>query len=100
MRAPSYDDLSLELGSSGPDPVLGFEPGDGGELEIDEPPRPAEDPRWRHAGPLRHGNFTGADLAESLLETEPTHEEALRYADGCRSVDPDVQRPGSGRWTK
>lgn len=86
-NAPSYDDLSLELGSSGPDPMqLGYE---GGELDLDDSPaRPPEDPavadmRDRYAA----GDFTGAlILAESLLETEPEHEEAVRYAESCREV--------------
>lgn len=89
MRAPSYDDLSLELGSSGPDPMhAGFEPGTGGELDLDEPAPVEEDPaigdmRDRYAA----GDFTGAlILAESLLEADPNHEEALRYAESCREV--------------
>lgn len=89
MRAPSYDDLSLELGSSGPDPMQGaFELGAGGELDLDAPQPTEEDPavgdmRDRYAA----GDFTGAlILAESLLETDPNHEEALRYADSCREV--------------
>jgi hypothetical protein len=88
MRAPSYDDLSLELGSSGPDPMhAGFDER-GDELELDEPQRTEEDPavgdmRDRYAA----GDFTGAlILSESLLETDPNHEEALRYADSCREV--------------
>lgn len=89
MRAPSYDDLSLELGSSGPDPVDGFDPGTGElELELDEPAPVEEDPaigdmRDRYAA----GDFTGALIvAESLLEGDPNHEEALRYAESCREV--------------
>ncbi len=89
MRAPSYDDLSLEVGSSGPDPMHGtFDPGAGDELDLDAPQPTEEDPavgdmRDRYAA----GDFTGAlILAESLLETDPNHEEALRYADSCREV--------------
>jgi len=86
----SYDDLSLELGTGdAPDPMeLGM--GEQSfELELETPILPAEeDPaitgmRDRYAA----GDFTGAlVLAESLLETDPEHEEANRYADSCREV--------------
>jgi hypothetical protein len=89
---PSYDDLSLELGSGSapPDPMLGLETSGGElELELDAPhAQRAEDPalaqmRDRYAA----GDFTGAlVLAESLLETEPDNDEVQRYAQSCRDV--------------
>ncbi|MFO0568677.1 MAG: hypothetical protein U0263_23650 [Polyangiaceae bacterium] len=85
----TFDDLSLELGAKdAPEPML--EPS---SLEFDleaalKSSPPAEDPavvdmRDRYAA----GDFTGAlILAESLLETDPNHDEAQRFAQSCRDV--------------
>ncbi len=90
-RRPSYDDLSLELGSKGPDPMHVEQPSNAGtELDLEETPLApvVDDPaitdmRDRYAA----GDFTGAlILAESLLETDPEHDEAVRYAESCREV--------------
>jgi hypothetical protein len=87
---PSFDDLSLELGSDGAlDPMQASAPV--GELELDlETPvaPPAGDPtvtdlRDRYAA----GDFTGAlTLAEAVLEQDPDHTDAKRYAQSCRDV--------------
>jgi hypothetical protein len=87
----TFDDLSLELGESAPNPmqlVLERDPAPL-ELEMDTPIAPeVEDPaiaqmRDRYAA----GDFTGAlVIAESLLESDPGHSEANRYAQSCRDV--------------
>lgn len=87
MERRSYDDLSVELRSGKtPDPML---LGASLELDLETPLAPSvEDPtvgqmRDRYAA----GDFTGAlVLAESLLETEPDHPDALRFAESCRDV--------------
>jgi hypothetical protein len=91
----TYDDLSLELGSTTgvPDPMhLGVPPSADRlelDLELGTPAvPPVEDPalaqmRDRYAA----GDFTGAlVVAESMLETEPDNDEVMRYAQSCRDV--------------
>lgn len=85
-----HDDLGLDLESpKAPDPMqLGFGARDF-ELELETPAAPpVEEPavsqmRDRYAA----GDFTGAlVLAESLLESDPSHPDALRFAESCRDV--------------
>jgi hypothetical protein len=90
MAARSYDDLRLDLVSpKAPDPMLMREGAAELELELETPLAPSvEDPgeakmRERYAA----GDFSGALLlAESLLETDPAHAEARRFAESCRDV--------------
>lgn len=88
MPGLDHDDLDLDLRSAkSPDPMqLGM-----GSLELDletpvAPPtedRTVSQMRDRYAA----GDFTGAlVLAEGLLESEPDHADALRFAESCRDV--------------
>jgi len=90
----TYDDLSLELPSGeAPDPMqLSAEPASSSldlELDLETPVAPPAadnalgDLRARYAA----GDFAGAlTLAEALLEDDPNHADARRYAQSCRDV--------------
>lgn len=90
MRDSRVDDLQLELTSAkSPDPMQLAPPQRELELDLETPMAPpVEEPveaqmRDRYAA----GDFTGAlVLAETLLETNPAHADALRFAESCRDV--------------
>ncbi|MBI3201527.1 MAG: hypothetical protein HYZ29_08295 [Myxococcales bacterium] len=84
------DDLRLDLSSpKAPDLMQLGAPPSALELDLETPMAPeVEEPaeskmRDRYAA----GDFTGAlVLAESLLESNPSHADALRFAESCRDV--------------
>lgn len=98
VRPPSVDDLDLSPGrGSLPELELDL---DHRPAELPEPPpstkpQPLQEPHSEQGDPAvtdmkdryATGDFTGAlIIAESLLESDPNDEEALRYAESCRDV--------------
>jgi hypothetical protein len=79
LDAPAGDALDLvSRSSSAPDPVA---------VATASPAPDAYDPVGEMHDRFSLGDYSGAlVIAESLLEEDPNHEQAKRYAENCRSI--------------
>lgn len=84
------DDLRLDLSSpKSPDPMQLGGPPSSLELDLETPmaPEVGEPAEAKMRDRYAAGDFTGAlVLAESILESNPSHPDALRFAESCRDV--------------